>query len=197
MCGNGLRCFARFVVEQEICPQEMQVETDAGLYLARLVTRDQVQIIMPPVDLPKCNLTVQGLPIFSYITVGVPHTVVFEQNSWNWSDGELAQRGSTIRNHSFFPNGTNVNFVSREDGLLNIRTYERGVEAETLACGTGATAAALVANSVYPDLEKPVKVNTRGGILQISFQRSRNGFIDVRLQGSTQIVAQGEVFPNL
>jgi diaminopimelate epimerase len=195
MCGNGLRCFARFVAEDQICPTDMQVETDAGLYLARLVAGDQVQLVMPPVELPKCNITVPGLPEFSFVTVGVPHTVVFEEGSWDWPDAKLAQKGSMIRNHPYFFNGTNVNFVSREKGL-KVRTYERGVEAETLACGTGATAVALIASILHPDTSKPVTINTKGGILQVNFQRCGNGFIDVRLQGSAIVVARGEVFPN-
>jgi len=194
MCGNGLRCFARFVVEAGICPRTMQVETDAGLYMAQVTPDNLVRLVMPPVDLPKRNISLSGLPYLDFITVGVPHAVIFEQESWDWSNEYLHNQGKQIRQHSFFSNGTNVNFVAlKDEGVLNVRTYERGVEAETLACGTGATASALISSIVYPALTSPITVHTKGGTLQVGFQRSRDGFIDVWLQGNALIVAQGRI----
>ncbi|MGI6365926.1 MAG: diaminopimelate epimerase [Bacillota bacterium] len=195
MCGNGLRCFARYVADMGICPKMMRVETDAGLYLAQ-VEDQQVRLAMPPVELPKRYLSLQGLPKLDYICVGVPHAVVFSDEAWTWPDAKFHQEGLRVRQHRFFPNGTNVNFVARDNGGLRVRTFERGVEAETLACGTGATASALVASLTFPDLTSPISVETRGGTLQVGFQRSRDRFIDVWLQGNALIIARGTIQPD-
>lgn len=196
MCGNGLRCFARYVTEAGIAPGMMQVETDAGMYVAEVVSADQVRLAMPPVELPRRNITLEGLPKLDYLLVGVPHAVVFNPETWNWPNSELHELGEAIRQHPYFLNGTNVNFVSMAQGAIRIRTYERGVEAETLACGTGATASALVASIAYPDITSPVTVQTKGGNLQVGFQRSRDRFIDVWLQGNALIIARGTICPD-
>lgn len=196
MCGNGLRCFARFANEAGICPRMMRVETDAGLYVAQIEENKQVRLAMPPVELPKRNLALQGLPILDFITVGVPHAVVIDSDSWTWPDTILHDQGMSIRHHKFFPKGTNVNFVSRDKDLLRVRTFERGVEGETLACGTGVTASALIASLTYADLASTITVETKGGILQVGFQRSRDMFIDVWLQGNALIIAHGTIGPD-
>jgi len=196
MCGNGLRCFARFVADSGICSNMMQVETDAGFYVAQVTASEQVRIAMPPVELPKRNLVLQGLPNLDFITVGVPHAIIFELDSWAWPDSMLHDEGLQVRKHPFFRNGTNVNFVTKDNDVLRVRTFERGVEGETLACGTGATASALVASLVYTDLTSPITVETRGGSLQVGFQRSRDRFIDVWLQGNALIIAKGTIFPD-
>lgn len=195
MCGNGLRCFARYVAEAGICPQMMRVETDAGLYIAQVGADKQVRLAMPPVAFPKRHLSLPGLPPLDFISVGVPHAVIFSDEAWTWPDAQFHQEGLRVRQHSFFANGTNVNFVSLDNGGLRVRTFERGVEAETLACGTGATASALVASLTYPHLTSPITVETRGGTLQVGFQRSRDRFIDVWLQGNALIIAQGTIQP--
>lgn len=192
MCGNGLRCFARFVTEAGITPDLVQVETDAGLYVAQ-VGAQSVRLVMPPVSLPRRNITLAGLPQLHSITVGVPHAVIFDDTSWEWPEAKLVNMGRNARNHSYFPNGTNVNFVRQEGKKLKVRTYERGVEDETLACGTGVTASALTASIVLEGLQSPISVETQGGPLEVGYQRSRDGFIDVWLQGEAVIVAQGFV----
>lgn len=194
MCGNGLRCFARYTAEAEICPRDMLVETDAGQYGARLVMEDQVQIDMPPVGLPEA-VEAPNLPPLDFITVGVPHVVIFDQDSWGWTEQELEQRGRTVRNNPYFPRGTNVNFVSQTENGIQVRTYERGVEAETLACGTGATASALAASLRFP-LYSPAMVHTRGGILLVGFEKHNHGFVDLWLQGSAKFIARGKICPD-
>lgn len=195
MCGNGLRCFSRFVAEVGICPPMMRVETGAGLYLAN-VDDKQVRLAMPPMEFPRRNLTLAGAPNLCFITVGVPHAIVFEPEAWTWPDAKFHAQGKIIREHKYFTNGTNVNFVSRNKDQLRVRTFERGVEGETLACGTGATASALVASLIYPDLTAPITVETRGGSLQVGFQRGRDRFIDVWLQGNALIIARGTIEPD-
>lgn len=197
MCGNGLRCFARFVAESGITPRMMQVETDAGMYVAEVASGSLVRLAMPPVELPKRNISLGELPSLDFLVVGVPHAVVFDQKSWDWSDSWLHELGERIRQHSYFPNGTNVNFVSiTDEGALQVRTFERGVEAETLACGTGVTASALVSSIAHPELCNPITVHTKGGVLQVGFQRSRDRFIDVWLQGNALVIAKGTICPD-
>lgn len=196
MCGNGLRCFARFVTEAGVCPAAMRVETDAGLYFAKVGDDKQVRLAMPPVEFPERNLSLAGLPRLYSIKVGVPHAVVFDLDAWTWPDGKFHEEGKRVREHSYFANGTNVNFVSRHQDSLRVRTFERGVEGETLACGTGVTASALVASLIHPDLTAPITVKAKGGSLQVGFQRSRDRFIDVWLQGNALIIAQGTLGPD-
>lgn len=196
MCGNGLRCFARYLAEAGICKRMMQLETDAGLYMAKVIPENLVRLVMPPVKLPKRNLTLPGLPELDFVTVGVPHAIIFAQGSWDWEDARLIETGRLIRQHPYFPLGTNVNFVTQDENILKVRTYERGVEGETLACGTGATASALASSLIFPQLTSPITVHTRGGTLQVGFQRSRDGFIDVWLQGNALILAKGIICPD-
>lgn len=197
MCGNGLRCFARFVADAGICPGMMQVETDAGMYVAQLVSPNQVRIAMPPVEFPKRNINLEGLGTLDYVVVGVPHAVVYDQGAWNWQDSKLYTEGKQVRHHPYFLNGTNVNFAGKgPDGSLQVRTFERGVEGETLACGTGATASALAASLMFPEMVSPITVHTKGGTLQVGFQRSRDRFIDVSLQGNALVIARGTLGPD-
>lgn len=196
MCGNGLRCFSRFVAEEGICPPSMRVETDAGLYIAHVGTDTQVRLAMPPVEFPKRDFSLRGLPNLYFIMVGVPHAIVFEPEAWTWPDDKFHAEGKLIREHRYFVNGTNVNFVYKNQNQLRVRTFERGVEGETLACGTGVTASALVASLLHPDLTAPVTVETKGGSLQVGFQWSRDRFIDVWLQGNALIIARGTLGPD-
>lgn len=143
MCGNGARCIARFAFDCKIALGQMTIETNAGLVMAE-VMQDIVRLnLTDPVDL-QFGLDVGMEWSVDFVNTGVPHAVA-------WVDDlkavDLAHYGRMIRMHDLFaPEGTNANFVQAEnDGSLAIRTYERGVEAETLACGTGAAAAAVLA----------------------------------------------------
>lgn len=143
MCGNGARCLARMARDLDAAPANMVIETNAGPVRAE-VLEDRVTLeLTDPADL---ELDLQlDLPFRTdFVKTGVPHAVV-------WMDDvqavDLVQLGRAIRNHDrFSPQGTNANIAKREpDGTLTVRTYERGVEAETLACGTGAAAVAVIA----------------------------------------------------
>ena len=128
-----------------------------------------------------------------FINTGVPHAVQFVEEA---SRVAVADRGRKIRFHpQFQPAGTNANFVQVIDrGHLKVRTYERGVEDETLACGTGAVASALIA-ATRGLVDSPVAVETTGGeVLNIHFQRKGEGFERVFLEGDTQLVYEGELW---
>ena len=195
MCGNGARCAARFAHGAGIAGEEMTFETGAGLIRARIMgDRVNIQITEPsdlrtgmPLSLAGGTLTVHS------IDTGVPHAVVSVPDV----EGiDVVALGREIRHHpAFSPAGANVNFVSRLAGgdLVN-RTYERGVEDETLACGTGSVAAALVL-SLENGGRSPVRVRTRsGGWLTVHYRKADDRFTDVFLEGDARIVCRGELF---
>jgi diaminopimelate epimerase len=163
MCGNGARCFARFVEPwSRADPERVRFLTLAGLITGEFVGHDIRVNLTPPTDL-KLNRKADfgwGEVTFHSVNTGVPHAVL------EVPDIELAEvlsLGRAIRYSKLFERGTNVNFVQvAESGELLVRTYERGVEGETLACGTGVTAAALIVHLVR-GLDLPLRVKVRGG----------------------------------
>jgi diaminopimelate epimerase len=194
MCGNGARCVARFAYLKGIAESKMTFETLAGPVAAEVKGR-AVKVTMPrphglkmDVDLP---LQTDWLTV-DFVNTGVPHVVIQVESL---DDYPVFQQGKSIRHHPMFsPDGTNANFI-RIIGpeLLEIRTYERGVEDETLACGTGAVAAALV-SAARGMVESPVRAKTQGGEeLRISFQKEQDEFMQVWFEGNTAIVYQGQL----
>jgi diaminopimelate epimerase len=170
-------------------------ETKAGVIRAE-VAGQRVKLEMPEpstvrIDYP---LEVEGETfVVSSVTVGVPHVVIWTNDI---QTAPVFRAGRAIRYHEHFaPAGTNVNFVeSLDDGVLAIRTYERGVEDETLACGTGSVAAALVA-SEKGIAGSPGILRTKGGeLLKIHFETEVNGFQNVFLEGDTAIVYEGKLW---
>ncbi len=196
MCGNGLRCAVLFAGVKS----KVRVETKAGIYEGEITAKDKVKVKMQePKDL-KLNfpINVNGRKIkANFINTGVPHTVVFV-------DGldkiDVDAIGSAMRYHDEFkPKGTNVDFVEiMDDNNIKMRTYERGVEGETLACGTGAVASAImtVLSVKYKVLRGKfwINVRTRGGILKVGFRKIGNKFKDVYLEGEAKIVFQGGIY---
>jgi diaminopimelate epimerase len=195
MCGNGARCAARFAYIKGIAGTEMSFETEAGIIHAK-VARDQVKIKMPdPADLKTdyaLELENSTLSVSS-VNTGVPHVVVEADNI---DDIEVVKLGREIRFHDVFdPAGTNVNFVClQNDDIVAIRTYERGVEDETLACGTGAIACAIVI-SYKKKIKSPVKVMTRsGGYLYIYYKVKQGRFYDIFLEGDARIIYKAQLW---
>jgi diaminopimelate epimerase len=195
MCGNGGRCAARFAVLQGIAPAILSFETLAGIIHAEVKDR-QVKLQMTGVgDLSlHQSIPVNGRSVTGhFVRVGVPHVAVQVDDL---EQAPVVSLGRLIRFHELFqPAGTNVNFV-RFAGPhnLEVRTYERGVEAETLACGTGAVASALIAARLGR-ATSPVTVHTRGGeALTIYFQPQGETFGEVFLEGEALVVYQGELW---
>ena len=195
MCGNGARCAARFAYLNEIAGQSMSFVTDAGKVHAH-VMEDQVKIRMTdPVDL-KLDYTIdleRGQISVSSINTGVPHVVVPVDRI---ADVEVVNLGREIRYHKrFAPAGTNANFVSSQpDNGFAIRTYERGVEDETLACGTGAVAGALIM-ATKMKLSSPVQMMTRSGsYLTIHFTGADGIFQEVELEGDARVIYSGALW---
>jgi diaminopimelate epimerase len=156
---------------------------------------DRVTVnLTPPVDLrlnERLKLSV-GPQTLHYINTGVPHVVLFVLDA---DTAMVQQLGPEIRKHArFAPKGTNVNFVQTlAPSRIRVRTFERGVEGETLACGTGVTASALIASCVY-QFRSPIMVQVQGGdVLEVSFQQEKDQFSDVRLTGPADFVFEGEL----
>src|SRR5512145_723224 len=163
MCGNGSRCAARFAVLRKIAPKKMAFETLAGIIHAE-VKKDTVRVQLTGASGLRMNIPVPlaGSTRTGYfINTGVPHLVYFTENL---NAEDVRAVGSATRWHEVFkPAGTNVNFVQIDGSRkLRIRTYERGVEGETLACGTGSVAGALIA-AALGKVTSPVTVRTHGG----------------------------------
>jgi diaminopimelate epimerase len=194
MCGNGARCFARFANKVAGPFSELSFETPAGIIRAKLNGEQVTVNLSPPHGLAlNRKLQVQGEELTVHLlNTGVPHVVVIVDELEATPVYEL---GKAIRYHSeFHPKGTNVNFVKViGPGEIAIRTYERGVEAETLACGTGVTASALV----YSRLESiggPIRVHVLGGDwLEVAFVNVGEGFRDVALKGPADFAFEGAI----
>ena len=197
MCGNGARCAARFAFLNSIAPETLTFDTDAGRIAAR-VTGDRVRIRMTdPVHCrPELTIDLAGGPVAGgSVNTGVPHVVIPVDDV---ETVDVAALGREIRFHEdFAPAGTNANFVSlRSDGIVAIRTYERGVENETLACGTGNVAAALILARTH-GLASPVRLATRSGAeLSVLFTLTGDGFQEVFLEGDARVIYRGMLDPD-
>ena len=195
MCGNGSRCFARFI--QTLVPDigpTVSFETISGIIHAEFLG-DQVKVELTQPHSLSLNIHLSWedqTGEVHFLNTGVPHTVCFVDDI---ESVPVKKWGEALRYHPYFsPKGTNVNFAQRmPDGSIRVRTYERGVEGETLACGTGVTATALVSAAIF-HLQSPVKIHTRGGdILQVGFVREGAAFKNVTLTGPAEIAFRGQV----
>ncbi len=196
MCGNGARCAARFARLTGIAPHNaLAFRTLAGTIRAFVDgVRVRVQMTPPHGYEPDIDLMAAERPLrVHFINTGVPHVVVFVDSPQTLAQFDVFSVGRALRYHArFAPAGTNANFVTVLDpSRLKIRTYERGVEDETLACGTGSIAAALIA-AAQGFAHPPVHVETQSGeTLVIHFQHDAEGFREVFLEGDARVVYEG------
>jgi diaminopimelate epimerase len=199
MCGNGARCFGRFTAHLgENFRARVTFETMAGTLAADMID-DNVRIAMSdPKDLQlNTAASVPGLDAaLHFVNTGVPHVVAFLASPELLDAFDVFNTGSAIRNHhAFAPAGTNANFAAvLAPGHISIRTFERGVEDETLACGTGMVASALV-HHLLTGAPSPIKVDVEGGdTLEIGFEKSADqAFKNVTLTGPADFVFEGEI----
>jgi diaminopimelate epimerase len=205
MCGNGARCAARFVNLTGIVGKpKMSFRTLAGIIRAELLG-NRVKVQMTPPHSLQLNICIaaDGRPFeLDFINTGVPHAVCFVDSDEELESIDVQRWGRALRFHpQFQPAGANVNFVRVLDPhRIVVRTYERGVEGETLACGTGATASALI-SAARGRVISPVEVKTRSGeSLTIHFERSPKTsgtpeFRDVCLEGEARVSYEADLWP--
>jgi len=202
MCGNGVRCLAAYIVKNKKPKKKFfTIETIAGIILAQAKGEVANVRLSPPKGYkPRIPLNINKQKInVDYIDTGVPHVVVFVDGLPKINVKDI---GRVIRFHKkFSPRGTNVNFVEQlKSNFVQVRTYERGVEDETRACGTGSVAVGIIASlKSNPDLKNTgnssVKVKTASGeILNIRFSIENKKIKDVWLNGSAKFIAKGEYY---
>ncbi len=198
MCGNGSRCAARFAYRHGICGPQMSFETVAGVIEAEVGEQEEnvrVKMTQPfdfRLDL-SLKLDDEEYPV-TYVNTGVPHAVIFVDDE----EAPVKKWGRKVRFYELFePNGTNANFVTILDKhRIKVRTYERGVEDETMACGTGAVASAIYA-AMHKGMDSPVEVVTSGGHTLTIYFNLQDGPVveDVFLEGPTRIIYSGDLTP--
>lgn len=193
MCGNGSRCAALYAAKNGLAEQSMDIDTVAGVLNAS-VKGDMVKVRLTEPRNIKWNmcLMIGKCPYkLDFADTGVPHAVHFVEDL---DKVDVKNLGSHIRHHGEFgPEGTNADFVKvvGKNGI-KIRTYERGVEDETLACGTGAVASAII-SAEAEKMSSPVTVETQSGEkLRVYFDIVEGNFKNVYLEGSARLVFEGE-----
>jgi diaminopimelate epimerase len=197
MCGNGARCFAQFARHIGATAKDrIAFETGAGIVSARYVGSEVAITLTAPQGLTRTKTVPTksaGEITVGFVNTGVPHAVQFVPDV---EMVDIRTLGSEVRHNAVFaPKGTNANFAQiTGPDAIRVRTYERGVEDETLACGTGVSAAAILANVVH-GVAKPVRVRVQGraSVLTVDFEKSGEEISQVVLQGPALVVFTGEI----
>jgi len=186
MCGNGGRCAAAFAMKNGISDDHMVFETIDGTHEATIVQENPELII---------RLSMNDVHEFEhyaghyFIDTGSPHYVSFKEDP---DQENFVTKARKIR-YACKPEGTNVNFAKKDNNRILVRTYERGVEDETLACGTGVTAVALAAAKEDSLKKGAYEIHARGGVLKVYFEMSDNGFKHIWLEGPAAYVFSGQI----
>jgi diaminopimelate epimerase len=200
MCGNAARCAVRFAYLTGIVRvRKMTFRTLAGIIEGEILN-DTVKVRMTPPHGLQSDIRLQGSGhalAFDFIDTGVPHAVHFLKHEGELESADIAGLGRIFRFHPHFqPAGSNIDFACVADAHhMTVRTYERGVEGETLACGTGVLASVLTA-ATRERVASPVSVKTRGGeFLTVHFRQAGSGkFEEVRLEGEARLVYEADLY---
>jgi diaminopimelate epimerase len=196
MCGNGGRCIAAMAAQMGIFDRKTTFLASDGVHEAEIIDKGWIRLKMKSVDdyslISIPNVVAGSIGKAVFLNTGVPHLVVIV-NQINSVEVDIA--GRILRNlKELEPSGANVNFVQISDQVLNVRTYERGVEGETFACGTGNVAAAIATEIIYKKGLSEYQCMTLGGPLKVSFNREGNKqFNDVWLEGPAVKVFEGTI----
>ena len=185
MCGNGGRCIVAYAHRLGIIKNETMFDAIDGLHYA--IINDKI------VSLKMIDVTeIEVANTHTFLNTGSPHHINFYDNI---SDIDVKKLGSKIRYGApYFEEGTNVNFVEQvSENTFKIRTYERGVENETLACGTGVTAVAIAANKIKKTINQMIKIEATGGQLEVSFQKEGDTYTNIFLKGPAQFIFEGNI----
>lgn len=183
MCGNGGRCLVKFAEELNIIKTECRFLAVDGVHHAK-ISDENIELEM--IDVEGWENVPEGISLYT----GSPHYIKWVDDVYHI---DVFEMGRAIRyNDTYKKEGINVNFLEYIDGVLNVRTYERGVEDETLSCGTGVTAAAMayaIKHNLSGDITVPIQ--TKGGSLEVRFNRVNNSFKHVYLIGPAKKVFEG------
>jgi len=194
MCGNGARCAAKYVFEKNIISErEFDIEAAGRVYSVSVGQEDVTVRFGSVSDYdPDLNLEVETeWQRGGFVISGVPHYVIFVPDV---DKVDVEKYGRLYRNNPVFKNGANINFVQKNgENSITVRTYERGVEGETLSCGTGVVASSFIAHKKN-NIKQPVTVATRGGILKVS---TEDQWKSIFLTGPAEIVYEGTVVLDL
>lgn len=186
MCGNGGRCLVAFAKELKVIENSCSFIATDGLHYATIATDGLVSLQMIDVASVKID------PDYVFLNTGSPHHVQFVEDLENYN---IKENGAAIRYGDLYgKEGSNINFVKQIDAdTFSLRTYERGVEDETLSCGTGATAVAIAMNITGKTKATAINLNVEGGKLEVSFDKNHNNFTNVFLKGPAKFVFKGEI----
>jgi diaminopimelate epimerase len=182
MCGNGGRCIVHFAQFLNIISSEAVFEASDGLHNAS-IEGSQVSLKMNDVS----EITIEE--DFIFLDTGSPHHVTMVDDL---AEFDVYSKGKQIRNDRYGIAGTNVNFVAQDESdLFSVRTFERGVEDETLSCGTGVTAVAIAMHATGKTTSEIIRLKTKGGDLEVSFHKTDTGYENVYLKGPAELVFKG------
>ncbi len=186
MCGNGGRCLVAFAKKLNIIKDKTTFIATDGLHHATIQNENFVSLQM--IDIENIKIT----PDYIFLNTGSPHHVTFVDDLKNLN---IKQEGAKIRySHLYGQEGSNVNFITQNnENTFALRTYERGVEDETLSCGTGATAVAIAMHAIGKTTSNNINVTVEGGKLEISFIKNEQKYTNVFLKGPAEFVFEGQI----
>lgn len=186
MCGNGGRCLVAFAKSLNVIQNQATFIAIDGLHHATIDEQNVVSLQMKDVDELQINEN------YVFLNTGSPHHVMLVDDLENYN---VKDNGSKIRYSDLYgKSGSNINFVTQNsDNNFSIRTYERGVEDETLSCGTGATAVAIAMHAIGKTNSNAIDINVQGGKLAVSFDKKDNIYTNVFLKGPATFVFSGEI----
>lgn len=185
MCGNGGRCLVAFANQLGVIKNETTFDAVDGLHSASI---NAGIVSLKMIDISE----IMEEPTYSFLNTGSPHHISFCDAV---ADVNVKETGAKIRYGApYFEKGSNVNFAEQTaPNAFKVRTYERGVEDETLACGTGVTAVAIAANNSGKTKDNHIKIEVLGGNLEVSFEKVNNTYTNVFLTGPAQFVFEGNI----
>jgi diaminopimelate epimerase len=189
MCGNGGRCIVAFAQKLGLISKKCSFNSIDGIHNALILkeTQDTIYVSLQMKDVQHHKLIDGNI----FMDTGSPHYVIFSDDV---SGMDVFQKGKKLRNdNKFNPEGTNVNFIEIQEKGIFVRTFERGVEDETLSCGTGVTASALAFAIENEKNKGNIEIKTRGGRLNVKFEKNKNSFSNIWLEGPAQMVFSGKI----
>lgn len=186
MCGNGGRCLVAFAKKLNVIQDETTFIATDGLHYAKVAEDGTVSLQMIDVE------EIKNTENYSFLNTGSPHHVQVVSDLEHYN---VKENGAAIRYGDLYgQQGSNINFVKKiDDTTFSLRTYERGVEDETLACGTGATAVAIAMNATGQTHLNAINLNVEGGKLSVSFNRENGKYTNVFLKGPAEFVFEGTI----